>query len=560
MLEKFPSPPSFNDLNVLIIDNQSLVHEIIKPALIDIGIKKVSSAMNAFHALRLCEQQQFDIILLAFNVSHDKDGFHLFEELKHKGFITDKATVVFLSAETSQELVNCIFELQPDDFWVKPLARNRVERRLTHLLSVRAKLNKVYHCLSERDFSAAIYQAERQLLDTSLSEYHPKLKRTIGECLFQLYQYHDAEQYFSTLLEEQDQGWMHIGLARAMLKQDKAEEAASLIENLLVRQDTRFQMYDLLAQHYIEKVQFDAAYKQMKQASLLAPRNINRNKKVWDLARLNRDKEGQLAAVKNMAKFARNSIHDSPELQINVIRSSIDLATTQSGEEAQKTLQKLESVLHEIKQQKGLMLQLGTQLTIIEARLLCLKDDKCGAESIMKMQKPSIENLSMEDCLDKMKAFHEIGMKEHCLKLLDDLRTKIEGDTFSSQVLNEYLKQESIERKEINFTTKELKKMAATNYKENRIAPAYNNLKQALTLAPGDKQIALSLLKVLVQLNFKEPLSLEQLEVAKKTGLLLMGGSLPATQLQKCNQYLKALGISFEAKNDDMASPTKAVV
>ena len=32
--------------------------------------------------------------------------------------------------------------------------------------------------------------------------------------------------------------------------------------------------------------------------------NIERNKKLWDLARLNRDKYGQLSAVQNMAKFA----------------------------------------------------------------------------------------------------------------------------------------------------------------------------------------------------------------------------------------------------------------
>ncbi len=558
-MEKFPAPPSIEEHKVLIIDNQNLVHETVKSALTEIGIKKVSSAVNAFHALRLCEQTQFDVILIAFNVSHDKDGFHLFEEMKHKRFITDKTTVVFLSAETSQALVNCIVELQPDDFWVKPLARSRIEQRLKHLLNIRSKLNKVFHCLSERDFSAAIYHAERQLQDKSIVEYHPKLKRAIGECLFQLYQYSEAEKYFTNLLKEHDQAWMHIGLARAMLKQNKADEGACLIEDLINRPDTRFQMYDLMAQHYIEKEQFDAAYEQMKQASMLAPRNINRNKKVWDLARLNRDKDGQLTAVKNMARFAKNSIHDSPELQLNVVRSTIDLATTQTGEESLKTLQKLESELQEFKQQKGIMNQLGAQLAIVEARLLCLKSDKAAAESIMKKQKPSVDNLSMEDSLDKMKAFHEMGMKEHCLKVLDDLRKQIEGDTFTSQVVDEYLKQESIERKEINFTTKELKKMAATNYKENRMLPAYNNLKQAFTLAPNDKQIALSVLKVLVQLNFKEPLSLDQLEMANKAGLLLMGESLPSTHMQKRDQYLKELGISFEAKNDDVATLANAV-
>ncbi|NMH61169.1 response regulator [Alteromonas ponticola] len=546
MLEKFPSPPPVKDHSLLIIDNQSLVHDIIKAALAEIGITKVSSAMNSFHALRLCEQTQFDFILVAFNVSEDKDGFHLYEELKHKQFVTAKTTVVFLSAETSQELVNCILELQPDDFWVKPLTRTRVEQRLGHLLNIRAKLNRVHHCLVERDFSGAIYQAERLLQDPSLAEYHPKLRRTIGNCLFQLFQYEEAERYFIKLLGEQDHAWMHVGLVRAKLKLGKIEQAATMIDNLLLRSDTRFQVYDLMAQYYIERERFDLAYEQMKQASLLAPRNINRNKKVWDLARLNRDKEGQLIAVRNMAKYAKNSIHDSPELQLNVVRATLDLATTQSGEASRKTMQKLETELQDIKQQKGMLTQLGPQFTIIEARMRCLKNDKQGAEAIMKQQKPSIANLSMEDSLDKMKAFHEMGMKEQCLKMLDSLRKQIEGDTFTSQVVDEYLKQESIERKEINFTTKELKSMAATNYKENRMIPAYNNLKQAFTLAPADKQIALSLLKVLVQLNLKEPLSLEQLEYAKNAATLLMEGNLPAAQVVKRDDYIEAIGISVE--------------
>ena len=68
-----------------------------------------------------------------------------------------------------------------------------------------------------------------------------------------------------------------------------------------------------MAQHYIEKEDFSKAYEQIKEASKLAPRNIERNKRLWDLARLNRDKVGQFDAVRKMAKFAKNSIHDSPE-------------------------------------------------------------------------------------------------------------------------------------------------------------------------------------------------------------------------------------------------------
>ena len=549
MLEKIPAPTPREELHVLVIDNQGLVHDVVASALHEIGIKNVSSAFNAFHAKRLCEARQFDFVLLSFNVSHDKDGFHLFEELKHLNHINDTTTVVFLSAETSPELVNCIVELQPDDFWVKPLQRNKIESRLDYLIQVRLKLHKMLYCMQIGDYSTAMYYAERQLKDALLSEYHTRIKRLIGDCLLQLRDYETAEDYFRGLLQSMDHAWVHIGLTRSLLRQDELEEAQLLVDDLLQRPDTRFLTYDLLAQYFIEKEQFDIAYEQMKEASRLAPRNIERNKRLWDLARLNHDKKGQLSAVQNMAKFAKNSIHDSPQLTLNVIRSTIDLATSLGNTETERYLQKAESELEELKQQKGMQSQLGEQIDVVKARVLCLRDDKRSAEKLMKDRSASTEGLSMEDSLDKMKAFHELGMREHCVSILDKLRKQIEGDTFTSQVVNEYLNQESIERSEIQFTTKELKQMATVNYKENRLNPAYNNLLQALTLSPKDKQIALSLLKVITQIHLDDNLSDEQMKSAQRAAKVLLSTELSTTQAEKRDQYIKRIGIEVDDTN-----------
>lgn len=543
-MDKFPPVTPVEDLRALIIDNQGLVHDVISNSLKDAGIRRMDSAFNAFHALRLCENNHYDMVMIAFNVSSDKDGFHLFEELRHHQYITDKTTVIFLSAETSHALVNCIVELQPDDFWVKPLDKQRIATRLQYLIDSRNKLHKLLCCLQAQDYSTAIYYAERQLADKSLSEFHPRLKRIIGEAYLSLRDYVTAENYFRDLLGQYNHAWIHIGLARAMLRQHKIEETEMLVEDLLRRDDTRFLTYDLLAQYYIEKEQFDKAYEKMREASKLAPRNIERNKRLWDLARLNHDKLGQLVAVQNMAKFAKNSIHDSPELTLNVLRTTLDVATTAGAAEADRLVRKVETDLAEFERQQSLEGALTEQFSVLRARVLCLKNDKKSAEAIMNTRKPDTEGLSMEDSLDKMKAFHELGMREHCLSLLEKLHRQIAGDTFSSQVVDEYLKQESIERKAINFTTRELKDMAAVNYKENRFAPAYQNLRQALTLSPDNKQIALSLLKVMVQLNRKAPLNDEQTAVAVKAAVVLSDEFIGPAQAEKRDEYIKLLNIA----------------
>ncbi|WP_100641667.1 response regulator [Alteromonas facilis] len=545
-MKKIPAPLEPHEISALIIDGQSLVQDNIKNAFKEVGITKVKSAQNAFYALRLCEAHQFHIIMISFDVNADKDGFHLYEELKIKGYINKETTVVFLSAETSKELVNCIIELQPDDFWVKPLDLAKVERRLKYLLAIRKKLHKLLYCLDHQDYSAAIYHAERQLLDPSLKDLYPRVKRIIGECFIGLHEFAEAERHYTELLKEFNYGWVSIGLARALLKQNKKDEADMLIEEMLEREDTRFNTYDLLAQYHIDHEQYAEAYEQMKEASRLAPRNINRNKKLWDLARLNHDKMGQYQATQNMARYAKNSIHDSPELLLNVVRAGIDLATSLSKEEAVPFLQRADRDIEKLKLSRGSMAIDNEQIAVLKARILCVKDDKKSAEKLMEEEVSLSDKASLEDNLDKMKAFHELGHKEKSLAILDKMGKQIAGDSFSSNVVNEYLKQESIERREISFTAKELKEMAAVNYKENRMGPAFQNLKQALKLSPQNKQVAMSLLKVLANISQTERLSPEHLQEAMKANTLLESASLGPAQAAKFKNYVEQLGFDSD--------------
>jgi len=540
-MKSFPPIKPDKNLNVLVIDNQALVHEIVQKAFHELGVENVVCTQNAYRALRECERESFDIVLLAFNVSEDKDGFHLFEELRLYGHITDATTVVFLSAETSAQLVNCIVEMQPDDFWVKPLDRRRVMARLSHMFAMRHTFHKLNCCIEQEDYAGAIYQADRILSLNNYKEFHQKLRRIKGDCLIKLFAFKDAEEYYAGLMTEFDAGWIRVGKVKAMLKQEKVEEANELIESLLLRDDTRFPVYDLLAQYHIQHADYASAYTQMQQACELAPRNMDRNRKLWDLARLNHDRHGQLKAVQSMARNAKNSIHDSPMLSINVVRASIDLASTKTGAESDVLLKKAEELLSRLKDTCARQADMQEALVIAEARIASSRSDKKKAEAIIEQSKINDEINSVEDSLDKMKVFHELGMRERCLKILDGLKSHIAGDTLSNEVVNAYIEQESIERQEVNFTTKELKQMAASHYQNSRFEPAFETLKQARTLSPDDMSIALSLLKVAVQLKPVGGLSETHNEAVFEADVLLKAAQLSEQQQSKYADYRASL-------------------
>jgi CheY-like chemotaxis protein len=540
-LIKIPAQKPDAEIEVLIIDGQTLVHTVVRGALLDADIKKVQSAHNAYSALRLCQGTRFDMVLIAFDVKSDKDGFNLLEEMKFKGHITKTTCVIFLSADTSKGLVNCVVEMEPTDFWVKPLGRSTVEKRIHQVITIEKKLYALRYCFDKAEYATVIYYAERQLKDPSLTTYYPHINRLIGKSLYHLKQYQAAQELYEKLAKLYTYAWVQVGLASTLLKQDKINEASELTAELLTREDTKFATYDLLAEYHIDKEDYQQGYEIIQEATKLAPRSIERNKKSWNLARLNHDRMGQYIATRNIAKYAKNSIHDSPDLQLNVIRAGLDLATTLSESESAKVLINTEKTLGLLKQDFGAASEMRDQLTIIEVRLLNLRKNKKEAEQIMLSHTRSDALKNFEDNLDKVKAFHEVGLWEQSLLLLDQMKGDMDHDSFTGKVLAEYLEQESKERQDIRYSPKELGDMASSHYKNKRYKPAYNLLCQASQLSPKNANITITLLKVLAILAEEQGLNDEETESVTSCLEALEGVALSEGQQAKFNEYNKRI-------------------
>ena len=175
--------------------------------------------------------------------------------------------------------------MQPDDFWVKPLNPKLVEKRLLQTLETKKQLFNLYYSIDKKEFSKVVYYAERHLLEAKLARYHANILRMKGEAFLSLLEYKQAESFFKGLMDKYDYAWVHIGYVKSLLKQGRIEEINSLLEEMIHKPDTRFQTHDLLAQYYLESKKYDLAYDEIQKATALAPRNIERNKKSWDLAR-----------------------------------------------------------------------------------------------------------------------------------------------------------------------------------------------------------------------------------------------------------------------------------
>jgi hypothetical protein len=198
-------------------------------------------------------------------------------------------------------------------------------------------------------------------------------------------------------------------------------------------------------------------------------------------------------------------------------------------------------MLERLKQDSGVVSVLSEQITIIEVRLLNSRKNKKQAEQVMLKQTRADALKNFEDNLDKVKAFHEIGLWEQSLLLLDQMKGDMDQGSFTGKVLAEYLEQESKERQDIRYTPKELGEMASSHYKNKRYKPAYNLLCQALKLSPNNVNITISLLKVLVILAEVEGLNSEEFQSVSECFEALDGVTMSEGQQTKLHEYNKRI-------------------
>ncbi len=521
----------FSKLKVLLIDDNLLVHDTLKSALRDLGVQYVKCTESAYYGVRLCDKTKFHVVICSFNVNSDKDGFHLLEELKFKGYVNKTTVLIFLSTETSEALVNSIVELQPDDFWVKPLAYKKVQQRLVHTLQTKKQLFNLYRAIDTKQYSKAVYFAERYLLDENLEKYHANILRMKGDALLSLLEFKVAENFYQELLTSFKYAWVYLGYVKSLLKQGRIEEINQLLEKLTKNPETRFGVHDLLAQYYIEQEQYDCAYDEIKKATALSPRNIERNKKSWDLARLNHDHEGQYIATRNIAQQAKNSIHDSPALILNVIRAGIDLANAITDERSNKVLLQTDKYIHQLENDYGEDDEFKQQLLVVKARLFNVREQSDKAITLVENHVNLKASTQIEDNLDKVKVFHELGMREEAIKMLDAISNQVSGDSLTSQVINKYIKQETIERAEINFTPKQLSEMATEHFEKKRMQPALDAIEQALRLTPNNIKLTMSLLKILIMIKQSNEFAAEHQKLGDDAMELLLSSKVKGSGL-----------------------------
>lgn len=118
-------PPATAGRSVLLLDDETRLREMLTTAIGDMGFT-VTPARSAEMAMRMLDQQSFDIVLLDLNLP-GISGMDFFEQMRQK---LPEAQVIILTGFGTLEVARKAIRLDVSDFLTKPCALGDLELAL----------------------------------------------------------------------------------------------------------------------------------------------------------------------------------------------------------------------------------------------------------------------------------------------------------------------------------------------------------------------------------------------------------------------------------------------
>ncbi|MFZ4797552.1 MAG: LytR/AlgR family response regulator transcription factor [Bacteroidia bacterium] len=108
-----------NNLRILIVEDEFITLDLLKDYVIELGYHVSGDAINAEEAISFLEKNETDLVLLDINLSKEKDGIWVAEQINTKY----KIPFIFISAYSDAETIKKAAFWHPSAYLVKPVKK-----------------------------------------------------------------------------------------------------------------------------------------------------------------------------------------------------------------------------------------------------------------------------------------------------------------------------------------------------------------------------------------------------------------------------------------------------
>jgi tetratricopeptide (TPR) repeat protein len=301
----------YSDKQVLLIESSGVMRSTIFYMLRSLGVDNLKAVTINDRVLLEIEENNYDVIMLGHNVNDSVTGIQLLEECRYRGYIKPSACWIFMSSDSSQEVVLHAIDSRPDDLIMKPFSVDELKHRLDLILSRKEAFRPVDEALEIGDLPTAINYCR-----TTFSSYDPEYDDAqviLARTLVDFSKFSDAvkiaeKHYWKTHDKEVGLIW-----ARAVLGLGRFKEAAKLLQELIEEFPLFIAAYDLLAEVMERDGNLDQACDVIHEATQKSPMGIPRQMNLGRLATKTEKLDVAGGAYKKSIVLGRHSCYRSPD-------------------------------------------------------------------------------------------------------------------------------------------------------------------------------------------------------------------------------------------------------
>lgn len=413
-------------LKVLIADEFQNSRQSIKKILASLNINKISVTSNGKGVIDACRNTAFDLILCNYNLGKGKNGLQVLEEIRKLGYLKATSSFIFISAESSREMIMSLMETNPDEFLMKPFNQSELVKRIKHLFNKNNELVNIKNAIEKGDHEQVINLCKIQVENGS--HYISWCRKKLVEALFESQRYKEVLDYCFTLQENKTIDWAMLLEAKALKEQGSTESAINHLNKLVSIFHNNTSAYDLLALYYKELGLTQMAQNCLEAGVKISPYVVTRQQSLVDISLSNGDLTTALKSGQQTLKLSKNSIYASESQHLQLAQIVSESIIDDNSPEARKKAQDAFIILSQINKKFPDKDETKLQRRLIECQIFNSQGKQDQArEALVKAQElieKQPELLSPKIEFELAKTLYTTGSSDEAQVLFDKIITE----------------------------------------------------------------------------------------------------------------------------------------
>jgi CheY-like chemotaxis protein len=297
----------YEKYSYLVIDDFEQMRVSLKSMLVALGAKNIVLCNSGEEALKRLAHTRFDVVVCDYNLGEGKDGQQILEEARHLGYLSCACTFFMVTAESNMPMVLGALEQQPDEYMVKPVNADVLQLRLSTTLKRKQQLQVIDEAITEGDKAGAIALCIKHQKQSNDSKQKLYLTKLHTELCLELERYDEAEAVYSQMLKIRNFPWAKFGLGRVAYYKNELNKAESIFRELIEENRLYLEAYDWLSKVLQAKDDIQQAQELLSQAVSFSPKLVKRQRKLGNLALVNKDLKRAERAFSAAVRWGVNS-------------------------------------------------------------------------------------------------------------------------------------------------------------------------------------------------------------------------------------------------------------